>query len=219
MYKTMWAFCQVWESSTNPFPTYRSHKWDVLGIPSPRSCSETITNPQKTSGSSILEILLISSFQLLQTQLGLVLQRDIWFTVIALAEHTLIWVKLNKSFLQTQSERALNAPRCLWVHKGTRAQGFSAEMSKEQQWCHSLPFAFIPGLVTGSGLLLFSLFWSQNNPCAPRSNRSDCSRAQRGGSCPGRAVGNGMSLSNQSFAAFLDCCSNIPVPYQGKKCD
>lgn len=103
--------------------------------------------------------------------------------------------------------------------KGPRHRGFSDEMSKEQQQrCHSLHFAFVPGLVTGSGVLLFHS-GSQNNRCAPRSNKSDCSRAQRGGSCSDRAVRNGMSLSNERFAAFLDCCSNIPVPYRGNKCN
>lgn len=116
------------------------------------------------------------------------------FTVIALAEHNLLLIKLDlpsntpgvrnpvrgSPDLTLAQMNAAHGARMKWMQKGTRA-GFSWWGVEAAAIDYTPSFAFscfFSGLLDRVGVRR-SHWGSQNNQCAPRSNDNDCSRAKR----------------------------------------
>lgn len=152
--------------------------------------------------------------------------------MIALAEHKLLLIKLN---LPSSTPRVRNPVRgspgltlaqvnavqricIMWMQKGHSFFWRDVERAAKRRYAVLSFCICLLAYLTDSGVLHF-LCGSQNSRCAPRSNNNDCSRARREQELHlDRTTRNGMSLSNEMFAAFLYFCSNIPVFSLRKNC-
>lgn len=156
--------------------------------------------------------------------------------MIALADHNLLLIKLN---LPSNTPRLrnpvrgspdltlaqINAVQCIyimWMQKGIRAHVFfltRCRKSSKRRYTILSFFAFV-----------FWLTWQTQEFCVftveakitgvhPEATIMIAAELRGSGSYLDRTMRNGMSFSNQTFAAFLYFCSNIPVLYQEKKCN